>query len=291
MEAGAADRRVAGRELRPGHRRALHLALHRGQGVHRGRGGLPQRPRGAAPRRVHRGRGRNARLRPADADGGDRVHPREQDPHLGVQRESPRPHPPRGQGGEGPGEGGQRPAGGLLSPLARHAPARRDGRRPAPDGPGGRQLGPGVDGGAAGLDPLVPPAPPRRDRVARPARPRGPVPPGRRAVDGPAPAQDVRGGRHPGHRPGRLLRRREVRPRPQADAQRRLPRRPDDGQRHPGPLRHRPGRTGPAAPAERLHRPRLHLRLRRRPRVPADRLGRWSPRSPAYHRPPAPVAG
>ena len=72
--------------------------------------------------------------------------------------------------------------------------------------------------------------------------------------------------------------------------QRRLPRRPDDGQRHPGPVPGGRGRAGTAAAAQCLHRPHLRLRLRRRPGVLPDRHRRRAARGARADGPAAAVA-
>ncbi|MEI5035640.1 multicopper oxidase domain-containing protein [Streptomyces sp. S1A(2023)] len=117
----------------------------------------------------------------------------------------------------------------------------------------------------AGVDALVPPAPARRDGTARAEGARGDVPARRRALRTARPAEDVRGGRPAGDGAGRHLRRRGPRPRPRVPGQHRLPRGADHGQRHARPVRRGRRRARTVAPAQRVDRPHLHLRLRRRP--------------------------
>ncbi len=62
--------------------------------------------------------------------------------NLGCQRPLPRADHPRPAGRPGCDAGPQRAAGGHLDPLARDAPAGRDGRRTAPDDRRGRHLEP-----------------------------------------------------------------------------------------------------------------------------------------------------
>ena len=174
--------------------------------------------------------------------------------------------------------------------LARHAPARRDGRRPAPDGRAGRHVVARLGHRPAGGDALVPPAPARRDREARRARPRRAcsscTTTHERSLGA---AERVRRRRRARDRAGhRLLGRRRARGR--ATRLRRRPRRRADRQRHARPVPRRRRRARPAAAAQRLDGAHLRVHLERRPTGRAHRDRRRAARGAGPTRPGAALA-
>ena len=113
---------------------------------------------------VDRRRRRHAGLQPGRPGRDDRVRARRAERHVGLQRLLPRPDDRRDARRARAGRRRQLARRADHRALARHAPAGRDGRRPAPDGRAGCHVVARVGHRPAGGDALVPPAPARRDR-------------------------------------------------------------------------------------------------------------------------------